>query len=190
MIHIKTNRLSLRDWLSSDIDLMTEISASKVVMEYFPAISSVDDTIILINKIKDHFIKYGYGLYAVELVDTSEFIGFVGLNRVGFNIPGFDNVEQPIMEIGWRLSDKHWGKGFAPEAAKAVLKAAFEKFKLDEVVSFTAKLNTKSIRVMEKIGLTHNLKDDFLHPKLNDDSNLRPHVLYRLNKSQYFESIT
>ena len=43
---------------------------------------------------------------------------------------------------------------------------------------------------MNKIGLKHNLKDDFFHPKLSDDSNLRPHVLYRLNKSKYFEGIT
>ncbi|MGQ3890218.1 GNAT family N-acetyltransferase [Legionella sp. CNM-1927-20] len=181
-IHLETPRLFLRDWCSSDTDIMAEISSSPKVMEFFPRLSTYDDTLQLINKIKNHFKKYSFGLYAVERKDTNELIGFVGLNEVGFSIPCLSKIKNPVIEIGWRLSDKHWGNGFAPEAASIVLKAAFETYNLDLVVSFTAKINKNSIRVMEKIGLTHDPKDDFLHPKLCDDSILKPHVLYKIVK--------
>ena len=88
-------------------------------------------------------------------------------------------------EIGWRLSSNHWGQGFATEGAKAVLDYAFRKLKISEIVSFTAAGNAKSIRVMQKIGLQHNEIDDFDHPKLDDTSPLKRHVLYRLSREKY-----
>jgi len=75
-----------------------------------------------------------------------------------------------------------YGKSYAPEAAKAVLEYAFNTLNLKEVVSFTSIGNQKSIRVMEKIGLKHDPKDDFYHPKLDKDHPLALNVLYKLSK--------
>lgn len=184
-IHLETKRLYLRDWCQNDTELMAEISSSPKVMEHFPKLSTYEDTLALISHIKKHFKKYGFGLYAVERKDTNEFIGFVGLNEVSFSIPSFSHQEEKPIEIGWRLSENHWGKGFAPEAAKEVLKAVFERFNLDLVISFTAKSNKNSIRVMDKISLFNDIKDNFLHPKLSDSSPLKPHVLYKMSKKSY-----
>jgi len=94
-----------------------------------------------------HDDEHGFSLYAVERKDTHQFIGFIGLFYAGF-----EAHFTPAIEIGWRLSSEHWGQGFAPEGAKAVLDYAFRVLNIPEIVSFTAASNQKSIRVMEKIG--------------------------------------
>jgi len=110
----------------------------------------------------------------VELKSTGEMIGFCGLF-----IPSFQAHFTPAVEIGWRLAAHQWNLGYATEAAKAVLKYAFETLKLKEIVSFTAVDNVRSRRVMEKIGLRHNPADDFDHPNLEKLHPLCRHVLYR-----------
>lgn len=80
---------------------------------------------------------------------------------------------------------KHWGKGYATEAAKAVLDYAFNELNLNEIISFTVTNNIRSRRVMEKIGLTYSGNDNFLHPNINEGSPLKRHVLYRLSKENY-----
>ena len=189
-IVLTTERLLLRTWKESDIPLMTAISSDPLVMEHFPSTQDLTATHALIDHINQHYEKFGYSAYAVEIKDTHEFIGFVGLNHPPFTIPNFIPQGLPIVEIGWRLSSQHWGKGYATEAAKAVLHYAFTELKLSEIISFTVVANTKSRHVMEKIGLHHSEADDFDHPQLDDDSPLRRHVLYRLARAVYCENMT
>ena len=109
---------------------------------------------------------------------NNEFIGFVG-----FGIPNFESHFTPCVEIGWRLSFKHWGKGYATEAAKMALKIGFENFDLKEIVSFTAMQNLRSIAVMQKIGMTRDKNGDFNHPKLPNNHRLSRHVPYCIKNS-------
>lgn len=179
---IETDRLVLRDWGSSDLEKMAAINQDPKVMEYFPSLQDLITTKNFIKKIKNHLKNQGYSLYACERKDNKEFIGFIGLLLADFEAPF-----TPATEIGWRLSSNSWGRGFATEGARAVLDYGFKKLKLNEIVSFAAKNNKKSIRVMEKIGLKHNDKDDFNHPKLSNDSPLKHHVLYRLRREEYLK---
>lgn len=183
-IIISTERLNLRTWAVSDIPLMAAISSDPLVMEYFPYTQDLAATEKLVDHISNHQEKYGYSLYAVETKESHEFIGFVGLNHPPFDIPHFSPKGLPIVEIGWRLSAKHWGRGYATEAATAVLRYAFTVLKLDEIISFTVVANVKSRRVMEKIGLRHAEEDDFDHPKIDESGVLRRHVLYRLTRDE------
>jgi RimJ/RimL family protein N-acetyltransferase len=89
----------------------------------------------------------------------------------------------PAAEIGWRLARGQWGKGYATEGARAALAFGFDKLGLDEIVSFTAVINLRSQRVMERIGMTHDPADDFDHPRVAPGDPLRPHVLYRLRRT-------
>lgn len=180
-----TDRLILRTWKHSDISLMAAISSDPVVMKHFPAIQDIPATEAFVNHINQHYEKYGYALYAVELKESHEFIGFVGLNHPLFKIPTFQPKGLPFVEMSWRLSSQHWGKGYATEAARAVLHYAFTELKLNEIISFTVEDNTKSRRVMEKIGLQHSINDDFDHPKLEESSPLKRHVLYRMTRDNY-----
>lgn len=178
---LETDRLILRTWQTEDIAPMAAINQDPKVMEYFPVLQDLEKTKQLINKFTQHFEEHGYTFYAVELKEDHTFIGFVGLSMASF-----EAHFTPAIEIGWRIASKYWGKGYATEAAQAVLHYAFTQLNLDEVVSFTVEDNTRSWRVMEKIGLRRSEADNFDHPNVDKDSPLRRHVLYRLRKDNYF----
>ena len=101
----------------------------------------------------------------MEIPGVVPFVGFVGLS-----VPRFEAHFTPCVEIGWRLSPEHWGRGYATEAARAALVFGFETLQLDEIVSFTVPENLRSRRVMEKIGMSHSPADDFDHPALPEDT--------------------
>ena len=94
-------------------------------------------------------------------------------------MPGFDAAFTPCVEVGWRLARAAWGRGYASEGAREVLRFAFADLGLDEIVSFTAG-RTRSQRVMQRIGMTHDPADDFDHPRMPAGRPLRRHVLYRI----------
>jgi 3-dehydroquinate dehydratase / shikimate dehydrogenase len=176
---INTERLSLRPWKAEDLAPFIAMNADPRVMEYFPAELVREESERLVNKIKKHFHIYGFGPWAVSLNKSEQFIGFIGLIQVDFAA-----AFTPAVEIGWRLSYDHWGKGYATEGALACLQFGFNQLMLQEIVSFTTTQNMRSRRVMEKIGMHHDSKDNFFHPKLPEGHPLRKHVLYRLKSCE------
>ena len=174
---LETERLILRTWQEKDFVPFCAMNQNPKVMEYFPSVLNESESRAIVDKVKQHFKEHGYTWYSTALKSSGEFIGMVGLIKASF-----DAHFTPTTEIGWRLMEKHWGKGYATEAAKAALDFAFTELKLPEVVSFTTKDNGRSRRVMEKVGLQYEPKDDFHHPKLNKESPLSLHVLYRLSE--------
>ncbi len=180
---IETERMILREWKDEDLDGFARINSDHLIMEYFPRRLDEKDTEKLVQRFRAHFKKYGYGFYAIELKATGQFIGFVGLGHVELEVPF-----APAVEIAWRLDYESWGKGYATEAALAVLHYAFTELGLDEVVAYAVFDNRRSIHVMEKLGMKHDKKGDFMYPKLPEDSPLAKHVLYRLKKKDFIES--
>ena len=178
MVQIKTERLILREWKSEDLAPFALVNQDSKVMEYFLSPLTVVETAAMIERICEHFMKHGFGLFACTLKETSEFIGFVGLS-----VPAFETDFTPCVEIGWRLSSRAWGSGYATEAALAVLKFGFEECKLQEILSWTVPANARSRNVMEKIGLTQG--GSFDHPKVPEGHPFKSHVLYRMTKKQY-----
>jgi ribosomal-protein-alanine N-acetyltransferase len=136
-----------------------------------------DESDALAGRFEAHLDRHGFGLWALEIVDVAPFAGFVGLS-----VPGFDAHFTPCVEIGWRLAAEHWGRGYATEAARAVLAFGFASLGLREIVSFTVPANSRSRRVMEKIGMVRSAADDFDHPRLPEGHRLRRHVLYRVTR--------
>ena len=88
---------------------------------------------------------------------TGAFAGFVGLWPATF--PAHFT---PAVEVGWRFAVAHWGQGYAPEGAAAALDYGFDVAGLDDVVSMTTVGNTKSRRVMEKLGMHRDPADRFI----------------------------
>ena len=131
-----------------------------------------------IKTVNIHQDKYGYALWATELKETGELIGFIGLNYTDW-----EAHFTPAVEVGWRLGSQYWGKSYATESAKAALEYGFNKIGLKEIVSFTVPKNIRSIRVMEKIGMARDLQGDFAHPRLEPDHKLSKHILYRIQKN-------
>ncbi len=127
-----------------------------------------------------HITEHGWGLWAVEVVADGRFVGFTGLA-----VPAWPTPFRPTVEVGWRLARRAWGRGYATEAATGALEHAFERLGLDEVVSFTATTNVRSVGVMRRLGMTHDPAGDFEHPSLPPGHRLRPHVLYRLSAEEW-----
>ncbi|MGH2477818.1 MAG: GNAT family N-acetyltransferase, partial [Candidatus Limnocylindrales bacterium] len=132
----------------------------------------------MVDRIEDRF-GAGFGLWAVEVPGQATFIGYVGLAPADF-----DAHFTPAVEVGWRLAHEHWGHGYAPEAARAAVTDGFERLGLAEIVSFTSRINLRSRRVMEKLGMSHDPAEDFDHPAVIEGHRLRPHVLYRLHQER------
>ncbi len=172
---LKTKRLILRQWKPQDLSEFAKMNADKRVMEFFPSPLTREESDSLAEKIQWELEERDYGLWAVEVIGGAPFIGFVGLHY-----QDFPASFTPCIEIGWRLAYEHQGKGYAFEAASKVKKYGFEDLKLEEIVSFTSARNIRSIKLMEKLGMTRDPKDDFNHSKLPEGHPLRPHVLYRL----------
>ena len=173
---LETHRLTLRRWRQSDREPFARINRDTAVMEFMPALLTTEESNQLIDRAEAHFVQHGFGPWAAELRANSAFIGFIGLF-----IPRFEAHFTPCVEIGWRLARNAWHAGLATEGAQEVVRYAFENLKLPSLVSFTSVGNTRSRRVMEKLGMSHDPADDFDHPALSEGHPLRRHVLYRLD---------
>jgi RimJ/RimL family protein N-acetyltransferase len=100
-----------------------------------------------------HWVLRGYGMWAVERVDTGEFVGRVGLH----NPEGW-----PDMELGWMLMPKHRHNGFATEAGRAALDYAFAHLGTQRVISLIRAENNISERVARRLGGRQATTIDFL----------------------------
>jgi ribosomal-protein-alanine N-acetyltransferase len=182
---IRTDRLVLRRWRTSDVEPFAALNADPVVMRHFPSTRTRAETERDVAAIEHRFDAHGYGLWAVEVVGGEPFVGFVGLNLTTFEAPF-----TPAVEVGWRLARAHWGRGYATEGARAALAFGFGTAGLDEIVSFTTPANERSWRVMERIGMTRDPADDFDHPNIPEGHRLRRHVLYRLSRTTSVGSLS
>jgi ribosomal-protein-alanine N-acetyltransferase len=171
---LETPRLRLRRWRDEDLPAFAALNADPIVMEFFPRPLDRAESDAAVVRVRDHFARHGFGLWAVEAPGVSDFIGFVGLA-----VPRFESHFTPCVEIGWRLAREHWGRGYATEAARAALAFGFRDLALEEIVSFTVPANLRSRAVMERIGMTRSPGEDFDHPGIPEGHPLRTHVLYR-----------
>lgn len=170
---IKTERLGLRNWLPSDELPFSEMCQDKAVMEHFPKLLTKEESKDLIDRLNVHFQTYGYTYFAVDILESSEFIGFTGLKN-----QDWESEFTPCVDIGWRLKKTAWGKGYATEAAKGCIDASFSVFKVKEVLSFTTDTNTPSEKVMQKIGM--KMIGTVQHPHILNDPRFKHCVVYKL----------
>jgi ribosomal-protein-alanine N-acetyltransferase len=175
-IVLETDRLLLRPWRDEDREPFAALNADPEVMEFLPAPLTRAESDAMVDRIEQTWDERGLGLFAVEVRETGDFAGFIGLWPATF-----EAFFTPAIEVGWRLARPHWGHGYAIEGASAALADGFGRLELDEIVSFTAVVNERSQRVMQRIGMTRDPAEDFEHPALADGHRLRRHVLYRIS---------
>lgn len=152
-IILETPRLTLREVDESDAEGFFEMDSDPEVVRYVGTAPVQDRTQCLgiIQSIQNQYIDYGIGRWAVVLKSTGEFIGWCGLKRMaGFTV----NNRTDFVDIGYRFSRRHWGKGYATESAQATLNYGFSVLAYDEICAFADVDNEASIQVLTKIGLT------------------------------------
>ncbi len=178
---LETGRLLLRHWRETDLPVLHRLNSDERVMAFFPFRRDREQTAALLELIHQRVERDGLGWCALTLCDTGAVIGFAGLARCDLDL-----VHEPAVEIGWRLLPEYWGKGYATEAAEALLRHGFEDLGLNEIVSFAVHDNHASTAVMERIGMTREPAFDFDHPRVPDThAHLRRHVFYRLEKDDW-----
>lgn len=172
MYLIKTTRLGLRDWKESDVDAMAAINQNEQVMRFFPSTQDYTTSKNFVERMQKHQADYGFCYFAVDLLETNEMIGFIGLCR-----QDYASDYTPHVDIGWRIAQKHWGNGYATEGAKACLEFAATELGLSEIFAVAPAINLPSERVMYKLGMKKVTTFD--HPKLEKYDRIKSCVLYR-----------
>lgn len=178
-ITLETERLLLRPFREEDEEPFFAMSSDPKVFEFllpFPDRAASD---AFLDRLRRDFNARGWGFWAVEQKSDAHFMGICGMHEPG---PEF-GVGRPCVEIGWRLAPRFWGKGFATEAAREVLRFGFTELGLDEIVSFTAVKNAPSRHVMERLGMEREKEFDLLVFPAGHPNQL--HYLYRLTRQQW-----
>lgn len=172
---LTTARLLLRRWRDADRAPFTALNADPEVMRHFPAPLDRAESDAWVDGCEQRFVGQGFGLWALEVLATGDFIGFTGLNPMPEGVPGEGGYE-----VGWRLARPAWHQGYATEAARKALEVGLRGVGLTEVWSITAVLNTRSEAVMRRLGMDRH--STFEHPKLEPGHPLRLHVAYRTDR--------
>lgn len=146
-MRIETERLVLREMTQGDYDALHAILSDPETMKYYP--SPYDDAGVQrwIDWTLDSYRQHGFGLWAVTLKETGEFIGDCGVTMQPIH-------GQWLPEIGYHINKAHWRRGYASEAAAACIRAAFERFDFPAVYSYMSAENEPSWRTAMKNGMT------------------------------------
>jgi RimJ/RimL family protein N-acetyltransferase len=180
MSELTTPRLTLRHWVASDRAPFAELNADPIAMAFMPRLLTALQSDEFAGRAQAGIEARGWGLWAVQLRAGGPFLGCVGLS-----VPAFSARFTPCVEASWRLLPRYWGNGYATEAARAACRFGFESLMLEEVLAFTVPGNTRSRAVMERVGMAHEARDDFDHPRLPLGDRLCRHVLYRLSRAAW-----
>jgi RimJ/RimL family protein N-acetyltransferase len=152
---VETERLSLREFNVEDayfvVSLLNEPSFLRFIGD--KNVRNLDDALqYILNGPIASYERNGFGLYVVELKDTHVPAGMCGLLK---------REDLPDPDIGFAFLPYFWNKGFAFEAATAVLKDARERFKFDRILAIVNADNEASIRLLERLGFSfERMKDD------------------------------
>ena len=166
-----SERLGFRNWSDEDLPAFAAMNADPVVMEHFAKTLNAAESEAFLTRLRNHYLDRGYTYYAVDVLETGQWIGFIGLAY-----QDYEASFTPATDIGWRLIPEAWGHGFATEGAKRCLEFAFESLNMESVVATCTATNFKSEKVMQKIGMTR--QGMFNHPRLKDHPDLERCLWY------------
>lgn len=152
---LTTPRLTLRMWRETDRDVFAALNADPEVMWDLGGPFTRPDSDAKFDRYTATFRRHGFGRLAIG-ERQGAFVGYAGIMPAAPNHPLGRHVE-----IGWRLTRTAWGKGYATEAARAILRDAFERLGLAEVLAYTAADNVRSQAVMERLGMLRDPLRDF-----------------------------
>ena len=143
---LETERLTLELLDESYLPQLAELLANPIVHRYFPKVLNREETEAFLAKVKNRQKKDGYSFWAAVRKNDRQFLGICGLLKQ--IIDGKDEVE-----VGYRIDNVFWGKGYGTEAAAGCMHYARDVVKAESVISLILPVNAQSIRVAEKNGL-------------------------------------
>ena len=152
----ETDRLILRDWREEDWPLFWEGTNTPGVMRWLGGVCDGAKRDAAQQRLLSYEREHGHTFWCVERSGDGAILGFCGLKRS-------NQAGGPLgmMEVGWRLREDAWGRGYAKEAATASLDLAFDRFDAEEVIAMTVQRNTASWGLMERLGMRRRDDLDF-----------------------------
>jgi len=152
----ETDRLILRDWREEDWPLFWEGTNTPGVMRWLGGVCDGAKRDAAQQRLLSYEREHGHTFWCVERSGDGAILGFCGLKRS-------NQAGGPLgmMEVGWRLREDAWGRGYAKEAATASLDLAFDRFDAEEVIAMTVQRNTASWGLMERLGMRRREDLDF-----------------------------
>ncbi len=168
---IKTERLLIRPIMYNDIDEIHEYASDKsITMMMFLPNETLDETIAFVNDAVDEWSKNEPNDREYVILFNSKIIGGINLEY---------SEDGKACEIGWTIHHKYRNRGFATEAASALLKYAFENLNIDVITSHCDSKNMASERVMKKLKM-----------KMVSNDGLRYYPKTGISSGEYLYSIT
>jgi RimJ/RimL family protein N-acetyltransferase len=148
---LETDRLILRELKSSDAEAFFAMDHNPKVHQYLwnKPVQKIEETIEVITFVRQQYVDNGIGRFAIILKQTNEFIGWAGLKYNTEEV----NHKINFYDIGYRLDEKFWGKGYASEASFAWLKYAFETMNIKTIEAAAHAENVASNRILQKMGM-------------------------------------
>ncbi len=175
---IETERLIIREIQPTDFDEMFELHADPEVHRYLgnKTITDQEKLMEAMESLRQQYIDFGVGRWAMIDKKTKEFIGWTGLEYVTKEV----NNHKNFYDLGYRLIKRFWGQGFATESAFASVDYAFDKLNATEIYAMADIENKGSNKILKKVGL-----------KFIETFNLEgiEHNWYKLERSAYKKQI-
>jgi RimJ/RimL family protein N-acetyltransferase len=171
----ETERLCLRNWDRKDLDEFVAQTNTPAVMRWLGGVWPLDQHVAAFERLQDYQREFGHTFWIVERKADGALLGFCGLKRV--NHPGAGQITGDF-EVGWRLREDAWGRGYAKEAAIASIDIAFQKFAASRVVALTVPGNEPSQALMKRLGMTRRKDLDFVDPRFDHPGELNPAIVY------------
>jgi RimJ/RimL family protein N-acetyltransferase len=180
---VVTPLLSVRPLDAADLDALAHVLANRAVwqFEYDRGMTRVETQAFLDRQLKLWF-DFGFGGCGVRELRSPDLVGVVGLS-----VPTVLQELLPAVTIGWRFSPAVWGKGYATEAATAVLDQAFTTMALDRVGCVTGVANVRSVRLAERLGMTFVAEADV--PR-DDGAGVAEAKLFQIARADWLDAVT
>ena len=175
-IHIETPRLLMRDLMDEDVHGMFAMDSDAEVHKFLgnKPISTLAEAQQYIDFVKQQYLDYGIGRWAVVEKESGDFIGWSGFKFV----TDVMNDRTRYYDLGYRFIKKYWGKGYATETAVASLHYGFSELDYEEIIGMADVANIASNTILQKIGLIK--RNEFIY----DGSTVS---FYSLSKSEWLE---
>jgi RimJ/RimL family protein N-acetyltransferase len=181
---LATGRLVLHEWIDEAWDRFCALTNTPAVMRWLGEVMDEAGLQTFRERLDDYRSKFGHTFWACSRREdgghlSGEVIGMVGFKRS--NAEG-QQVEG-MLEIGWRLREDAWGRGYAKEAASACLDHGFAQYGDDEIIALTVEGNTASWGLMQRLGMTRQPHLEFHDPRYSAE--LNPTIVYLITREQW-----
>ncbi|KUG08750.1 GNAT family N-acetyltransferase [Solirubrum puertoriconensis] len=149
----ETERLALRQLTLTDLDTLYRLDSDPEVMRYIIPPRTYDGTREYLEELIANYEKFpGLGRWAVIEKSTGAFVGVHVLKHL---------EASGHIEVGYRFFRQYWGRGYATEMTKALLRYGFEDLGLQQIVGVTNPENVASQHVLEKCGMRYRHMAEF-----------------------------